>query len=416
MNIRNYWVAWMVVALLSAGNAVAQTTDTVSDIEFMTHRYVASYDSLMKTYYMQRTQYRQFFDDEGFDVEAFDRVPDSVIASRLATLRTVVPMTFNAEVRAYIRMYLRHMTKRLDVITTLSEYYFPIFEESLARYNMPDELKYLTIVESAMNPEATSRVGAAGLWQFMYSTGKLYGLEVNSVVDERRDIYKSTDAAVRYLRDLHTIFGDWTLAIAAYNCGPGNINKAIARSGGKTEFWHIYGNLPLETRGYIPALIAVTYVMHYHDMHQLHVGTLRQPLQTDTIGIRSNLLLCFVSENIEVPADELHALNPQYRRNYIPGADGRYTLCLPSGKTEHFIMMEDSLYRLSADSLARRPIVIEAVKTKANRGGTSGKYYTVRKGDTLSQIARKHGVSVATLKKRNGLKNDNIHVGQKLKI
>ena len=295
------------------------------------------------------------------------------------------------------------------------ERYFPMFEQTLDRFGVPEEVKYLTIVESALNPQATSRAGAAGLWQFMYGTGKLYDLEVNSVLDERRDAEKSTVAAARFLKDLHDIFGDWTLAMAAYNCGPGNVKKAIARSGGKTGFWEIYNNLPRETRGYIPAYIAAAYVMTYYEEHGLRPTRLELPVRTDTVMLARDAMLCHVAEVTGVDQEALRELNPQYRVGFIPASTGLYSLMLPTSALDAFIAGQDSIYALTADSLQRRPVRIEPSRGGSTSQG-SGHYYTVRKGDTLSKIAAKHGVSVATLKKRNGLKNDNIHVGQKLKI
>jgi membrane-bound lytic murein transglycosylase D len=330
-------------------------------------------------------------------------------------------MTFNSEVRSYIRFYLKYMSRRLDVMLSLSQYYHPLFEDALSRYEVPEELKYLSIVESAMNPMATSRVGAAGLWQFMYSTGKNYGLEVNSLVDERRDTYKSTYAAAHFISDLHRVFDDWTLAIAAYNCGPGNINKAIARSGGKRDFWEIYYFLPRETRGYIPAFIAVTYVMNYYREHGLRPMEIKVPVQTDTIMLDRDVLMTYVQEYTGVESDELHTLNPQYRADYIPASSGRYSLCLPVAKMELFIAHQDSIYARSQDSLTRRPMTMEPVKQQkgskasASKGG-SGRYHTVKKGDTLSSIARKYGLKVQKLKKMNGLKRDQINIGQRLKV
>ena len=245
----------------------AQEPLPAGDAELFSARYVQAYDSLLDSYYLRRHAHNTLHSKGNFSVEQFDAIPDSIIEQRLKSLRCAVPMTYNSEVRSFIRFYLKHMSSRIDIMLTLCEYYHPMFEEALNRYGVPEELKYLTIVESAMNPEATSRVGAAGLWQFMYSTGKLYDLEVNSVVDDRRDPYKSTVAAARHLKDLYNVFGDWQLAIAAYNCGAGNVNKAIARSGGKRTFWEIYGNLPRETRGYVPAFIAVVYVMNYYEQH-----------------------------------------------------------------------------------------------------------------------------------------------------
>lgn len=402
-----------------AGSVQAQ-----SEVEMMTKRYTDAYDSLINSFYLRQFSHSRLLSSREFNLDEFDALPDSVIAARLAALHTVIPMTFNSEVRSYIRFYLRYMSRRLDVMLSLGQYYHPMFEDALSRYGVPEELKYLTIVESAMNPMATSRVGAAGLWQFMYSTGKLYGLEVNSVVDERRDVYKSTYAAAHFISDLHGVFDDWTLAIAAYNCGPGNINKAIARSGGKRNFWEIYYFLPRETRGYIPAFIAVTYVMNYYQEHGLRPVAVKVPVRTDTVMVERDVLLEFVEEMTGVDDEELRTLNPQYRADYIPGSTGRYPLCLPTTKMELFIANQDSIYARSLDSLSRRPQSVEPErgrggdrgKVKSGKKGGEGKYHTVRKGETLSSVARQYGLSVQKLKKMNGLRRDQINVGQRLKV
>ncbi len=395
---------------------VAQDNDPDGDAVYFTERFAETYDSLLNSYYLRRNGHQLRRHSQQFSTDEFDALPDSVIAARLHALHTVIPMTYNDEVRRFIRFYLRHMSTRLDVMLTLSEFYHPMFEETLNRYNVPEELKYLTIVESAMNPTLTSRAGAAGLWQFMYSTGKVYDLEVNSLVDERRDPYKSTVAAARYLNDLHRIFGDWQLAIAAYNCGPGNVNKAIARSGGKHNFWQIYYNLPRETRGYIPAFIAVVYVMNYYGQHGLRPEKLTLPLRADTLMVHRDVLMCYVSQYTGVSMEELRTLNPQYRADYIPSSGGPYTLGLPAARVERFIACQDSIYARTADSLSRRPVKVAPAPSKATGSSSGSRYYTVRKGDTLSKIASRHGISVARLKKLNGLKSDNIRVGQKLKV
>lgn len=414
----------VVAAVAPMGSLCAQgpvqQRSVAADAELMTRRYTESYDSLLNTYYLRRHAHRSPKNHAEFSVEAFDALPDSLLQARLRALHTVIPMTYNNEVRSFIRFYLNHMSTRLDVMLTLCEYYHPMFENALDRYGVPEELKYLSIVESAMNPQATSRVGAAGLWQFMYSTGKLYGLEVNSLVDERRDPHKSTVAAARHLKDLYKVFGDWQLAIAAYNCGAGNVNKAIARSGGKRNFWEIYYNLPRETRGYVPAFIAVVYVMNYYDHHGLRPGRVNLPIRSDTLMVHRDVLMTYVADAVRMGMDELRTLNPQYRADYIPASTEPYPLCLPTAKMEMFLMAQDSIYAHSADSLARRPIdIAPQAKNKGKNTGMSGgggKYYTVKKGDTLFRIASKHGLSVPQLKKMNGMKSDNIRVGQKLKV
>lgn len=413
MKIRTTVLLFLTTVSLIPLQLRAQGDVAVRDAELSTQRYSEAYDSLMNSFYMRRYGHHRLHSASTFSVEEFDEVPDSVLEARLRSLRTVVPMAMNSEVRAHIRFYLRVMSRRLSLTLMQREKFFPLFEEALDRYGVPDEVKYLAIVESALNPEATSRVGAAGLWQFMYNTGKLYDLEVNSVIDERRDPVKSSFAAARYLADLHGIFDDWTLAIAAYNCGPGNINKAIARSGGKRDFWEIYYNLPRETRGYIPSLIAAIYVMHYYGEHGIRPERIESPLRTDTVMVHNDVLMTYVAQVTGMEMEALHTLNPQYRQDFIPAASGRYALTLPISKLESFITQQDSVYRWTADSMMRKPVKVAPVASKSSTGG---KYYTVKKGDTLHKIATKHSVSVATLKKRNGLKSDNIRVGQKLKI
>ena len=412
MKLRITGVVVLLLATLYVPRAEAQE----SDAELMTHRYCESYDSLLNSYYMRRFAHHHLRSSSTLSLDEFDALPDSVFEARMRALHTVVPMAMNSEVRAHIRLYLRIMSRRLDLTLLQKEKYFPLFQEALDRYGVPDEVKYLTIVESALNPEATSRVGAAGLWQFMYNTGRVYDLEVNSVVDERRDPVKASYAAARYLSDLHRVFDDWTLAIAAYNCGPGNINKAIARSGGKRDFWEIYYNLPRETRGYIPSLIAVIYVMHYYEAHGLRPSHPQAPVRTDTVMVDHDVLMHYVAQSTGLEMEALRALNPQYRVDLVPASSGRMAITLPTNKIEPFLKAQDSIYAWSADSLQRRPVKVTPATGKGSTKSGSGHYYTVRKGDTLSSIARKHGVSVATLKKRNGIKGDNIRVGQKLKI
>lgn len=417
-----------VILLLLSPVAQAQFTPTNPEAADMADRFVSNYDSLLNSFLM--TKYAATTRRHRANINtdyAFDQIPDTVIARRLQSLHTVIPMTYNKEVRSYIRMYLNRMKTRLDVMLSLSEFYFPVFEQSLAKFEVPEELKYLTIVESAMNPQATSRVGAAGLWQFMYTTGKNYGLEVNSIIDERRDTYKSSDAAAHYIHDLYRIFGDWHLAIAAYNCGPGNINKAIARSGGKRDFWQIYPYLPRETRGYIPAFIAATYIMNFYPEHGLHPNRVAIPLRTDTIMVERNMMFHYVNKYTGVDMEELRTLNPQYRADYIPGEDGSYPLCLPTDKMNDLITWADSIFLASEDSISRRvhftptmqdgerPSVSPTV-AKSRHAAKPSSYHKVRKGETLTSIAAKHGTTVSKLKKLNGLKSDRIRYGQRIKV
>lgn len=415
MRFRTIMIALLAVFTLPVFTTEAQEGVRTGEAELSTQRYSDAYDSLLNSYYMRRYAHHKLHSASTFSPEEFDALPDSLLEARLRALHTVVPMAMNDEVRSHIRFYLRVMSRRLSLTLMQQERYFPLFEEALDRYGVPDEVKYLAIVESALNPEATSRMGASGLWQFMYNTGKRYDLEVNSIIDERRDPVKSSFAAARYLSDLHAIFDDWTLAIAAYNCGPGNINKAIARSGGKHDFWEIYYNLPRETRGYIPSLIAVIYVMHYYPDHGLRPERVEVPVRTDTVMLHRDVLMTYVSKVTGLEPEALRALNPQYRNDFIPASTDHYALCLPLAQVEPFIRWQDSVYTWSADSLMRKPVKVSPAAS-GGRSGSGGHYYVVKKGDTLHKIATKHGISVSTLKKRNGLKGDNIRVGQKLKI
>ena len=415
----------VIILLFAAPLANAQPRTVNEEALDMADQFVTNYDSLLNTYVISKYAATSRRHRANINTDyAFDQIPDTVIAQRLNSLHTVIPMTFNNVVRDHIRMYLNRMRNRIDVMLTLSEYYQTLFEESLSRYDVPEELKYLTIVESAMNPQATSRVGAAGLWQFMYTTGKNYGLEVNSIIDERRDAYKSSDAAAHYLHDLYNVFGDWHLAIAAYNCGPGNVNKAIARSGGKHNFWQIYPYLPRETRGYVPAFIAATYIMNFYPEHGLHPKRAAIPLHTDTVMVERDMFFCHVAKHIGVEMEELRALNPQYRADFIPGSNGSYPLCLPTEKMNDLIHHAEAIFRDTEDSISRRPAAVIATRSDAevsyskpaHKHNGSSSYHKVRRGETLSSIAAKHGTTVSKLKKLNHLRSDRIRYGQRLRV
>jgi membrane-bound lytic murein transglycosylase D len=278
-------------------------------------------------------------------------VPDSVYIERLKALPTIIDMPYNQVVRSYIDMYVHRRRTLVEYMVGLSQFYFPLFEDALSRYHMPTELRCLPVIESALKPSATSRAGAAGLWQFMPSTGRKMGLEVNSVLDERRDPVKSTDAACRYLMELYNIYNDWTLAIAAYNCGPGNVNKAIKRSGGKMNFWDIYFYLPQETRGYIPAFIAANYIMTYHCEHNLCGVQTELPPVSDTVMVDHMVHFKQIATMLDVPLEQIRALNPQYAYDLVPGNYRPSALRLPAQKLYEYIEREESISAYKADSL-----------------------------------------------------------------
>ena len=346
-------------------------------------------------------------------------LPDSVYKIRLQALPLVVEVPYNEVVRRYILRYVKHSPRQLAALQRKSEYYFPIFEDIIARHQLPYELCYLSIVESALNPQARSHMGAAGLWQFMPATGKRYGLEVNSLVDERMDPSRATEAACRYLSDLYGIFNDWNLAIAAYNCGPGNVNKAIHRAGGKRDFWSIYPFLPKETRGYLPIFIAVVYAMNYAEMHGICPSEPLLTMASDTIVTNQRQHLKQIAENLDIPLSELRRLNPQYPRDIIPG-NKDYAICLPIEKAGAYIDNEHAILAYQADELINnRRAEIELLQRTSVYGGYSINgitYYKIKEGDTLGGIAQKFHVSVKQLKAWNGLKSDAIRAGKTLKI
>lgn len=344
--------------------------------------------------------------------------PDEVITKRLSELPTIIPMPFNKCVRQCIDMYSARKRTQVSIMLGISNYYFPIFEQALEKYNMPNELKYLSVIESALNPCANSWAGAAGLWQFVIATGKSYGLEVNSLLDERRDPIKSTDAAVRYLKDLYNAYGDWHLAIAAYNCGPGNVNKAIKRSGGKRNYWDIYYYLPRETRGYVPLFIAANYVMTYYKEHLICPLETSFPINIDTIMISNKMHFDQISAVIGLPKENLMQLNPQYRHEIIPGTpDKPFAVCMPANYTLAFIDKQDSIAHYMSDSLLNTTLTMEPTKIALTHE-KSNKYqiYRVRRGDTLSTIANHHNISINNLKRWNNIRTSIIHPGMRLKI
>ena len=348
--------------------------------------------------------------------EKGEMLPDHIYIQRLQQLPVIMEMSYNSIVRRYIEVYTVKKRKQVEYMLGAGKYYFPMFEQALDAAGLPIELKYLPVIESALNPTAFSRAGASGLWQFMYGTGKMYGLQGNSLVDERRDPMKSTAAAVRFLKDLHNIYNDWMLVIAAYNCGPGNVNKAINRAGGKRDYWAIYNYLPRETRGYVPAFIAATYTMYYHKEHNFCPAEVEMPASSDTLMLTERVHLIQIAEVLDIELSLLQSLNPQYRKGVIPGNGLPYSLCLPQKHINNFMNRKDEILAYKAEELNKHRIVVEpAAGDPYYRGGGAGTY-KVKSGDTLSGISKKQGVSVAQIKKLNNLRSDHLRIGQHLKL
>ena len=338
-------------------------------------------------------------------------VPDSVYLQRIKKMNSFISLPYNDIVKNYIILYSEKMPEKMANIMGLCQYYMPAFDEIFNRYDLPEELKAMAVIESAMNPLAVSKAGAKGLWQFMYSTAKMYGLHIDSFVDERMDPFKSAEAAAQYLQDSYEIFGDWNLAIASYNCGAGNVNKAIRRSGSRA-FWDIWPFLPRETRGYVPAFVGALYAMNFYKEHGIKPDAVQMPAHVDTFKITKMLHLKQVSELTGAPLEELKNLNPQYRHDIIPGNEREYILRIPYNYTNAFIDCEDSLYRHKAD-VYFNPTTIKRIKD----GGDGERIvYKVKNGDYLGKIASRYRVTVNQIKRWNGLKSNNIRVGQRLII
>lgn len=338
-----------------------------------------------------------------------------VYQQRLRRLPNVVAMSYNDVVRKYIDQYGSRLRRSVSVMLGAFNFYVPIFEEALEAYQVPLELKYLPVIESALNPGATSRVGAAGLWQFMIGTGKQYGLEVTSLVDERRDPVKASFAAARYLKDLYDIFGDWTLVIASYNCGPNNVSKAIKRAGGVTDYWTIYPYLPRETQGYVPAFIAANYIMNYYCEHNICLVKTTLPPTSDTLHVTRNVRLDRVEQVCGVPLDELKALNPQYRTNMVPGEVRPCILRLPGDKVNAFIEAGDSIYVQPEEQKNVVEVAVRDTKSRDSRQ-SRGVYVKVRRGDTLGAIARRNHTTVDRIKRLNKMRSTRINPGQRLRV
>lgn len=422
----NTFAKFLIVAAAAAAllPAAAQSVLTVSDKTIKEPATIVPRSAETDTKAMLEGWYLKNYAVLDYDADSKDSgdLSDEVLLQRLQALPTVIEMPLNPVVKNTIRYYAGRK-QLVENMLGLSLYYMPIFEEALERNGMPLELRYLPVIESALVPTAVSRAGAAGLWQFMPATASGLDLEVNSLVDQRRDPYLASEAAAKYLKQLYEMFGDWSLAIAAYNCGPGNVNKALRRlEEGKHDFWEIYPFLPSETRGYVPAFIAANYIMNYHKEHNISPALARRPLVVDSVHVNRRVHFQQISDVMGIPIEEIRALNPQFRKDVIPGDIRPYSLVLPSLQVYAYIANEDSIVNHDASKYARRGIVEPSSGAVTGRDA-KGEYYEeevvqyhkVRKGENFTKIAKRYGITVATLRKYNKLGKSAV-AGKNLKI
>jgi membrane-bound lytic murein transglycosylase D len=373
----------------------------------------ANVNSLLDSWH---AQYMSKAIDHCLDDDENVLFPEEVYWQRLSSLPCIISMDYNSLVRNCIDLYANRRRDLVRYMLGMADLYFPIFEQILDTYDLPLELKYLTIVESALNPKALSRAGAAGLWQFMLPTGKIYNLEINSLIDERYDPYKATHAACKYFKAMYEVYGDWHLVLAAYNSGPGNVNRAIRRSGGKTNFWEIYPNLPRETRSYVPLFIAATYIMNYHCEHNLCPMRTSLSFATDTIMVHNLLHLQQVSDILNVDIEQLRMLNPQYKREIIPGNIMPSALKLPIAATYEFIDKEDTLYTHRWEELLAHCNPVYSDSTGKSDPRRESIRHTVASGENLVTIANRYGVTAANLRQWNGLRSNSVSAGRRLTV
>ena len=407
---------------------IKNTDETIELPEAMTY----DTDSLLKEWNAQKYL---FPDTTCTDPDFNPTFTPEEFKERLSRIPAVMEMPHNEIVQKFIDQYSGRLRRSVSYMLGAGNLYIPIFEEALDFYGLPLELKYLPVIESALDPSAVSHAGAVGLWQFMLATGKRYDLKVNSLVDERRDPIKSTWAAARYLRDLYKIYGDWNLVIAAYNCGPGNINKAIHRAGGEKDYWVIYPYLPKETRGYVPAFIAANYIMNYYCEHNICPMKTKLPIATDTIMVSRNVHMEQISALCDIDIESIRALNPQYRTDIIPGKSDPCVIRLPQDKVLAFLDYGDSIYNYRAEELITRRDIVSvpqeaapsrttasksrtktSSKSRSSRSRSRGKSATVKSGDTLSAIAARNHTTVSKIRRLNNLKGDRIKPGQKIRV
>lgn len=404
----------------------ASVTSTAMDnLEIFTRHEIRLMDSLLNVWYVKRdiASQNSVLCKLTDDSTKYDH-NDSLMYQRLCQIHTPIRVAYNDRVKRFIELYSVQRQRSSSVILGLAQYYYPWMKAIFDKYDLPEELVYITIIESALNPTAVSRAGATGIWQFMYNTGKLYGLQVNSYVDDRRDPYKATEAAARHFRDLYNIFGDWGLAISAYNCGSGNVRKAIQRSGGKTDFWSVSPYLPRETQNYFPAFIGAMYMMTYHDLYGIQPAQISIPSDVDTIMIHKETHFMQIANVLNVSYDEIKSLNPQYKKDIVPAFTEPMPVRLRSNDILHYIALVDSVPKYNYDTYfnpTQNLNVLAAEGTVSEDGmyiiqKTPNKYHTVKKGETLGKIASKYHISVNTLKSWNRLRSTSLRVGQKLLV
>jgi membrane-bound lytic murein transglycosylase D len=397
---------------------IEPVSDSLKAIKLEDHQVASEYDEKWLEELYSNTLFDTIYEsitDIKFEDVDLPELSTDTLKMRLLKMSAKTPFNieYNPGLESVIKSYLKNRRSTMQRLMALSEYYFPLFEKELDNMDVPLEIKYLAIVESALKPRAKSRVGATGLWQFMYPTGKMYGLNVTSYVDERSDPIKSTIAASKYLAKLYEIFGDWDLALAAYNSGPGNVSKAIRRSGGYQNYWNLRPHLPRETAGYLPAFLATMYIFEYAEEHGFKKASSQyRYMETDTLHIKQTISLDQVAELMELPIEELQFLNPSYKLDIIPYVEGEdYTLRLPKHAIGKFVTNEKEIYaHVQAESDKREKPMPQLFEQETKTT------YRVRSGDYLGKVARKYGVRVSDIKKWNGLRSNNLTVGQRLKI
>jgi len=406
------------ILVFSVAEVTAVNDTIILNSEIYSEKISADLDSLVSSWYVKMAM--KEFPADFINDSSGTEFSDSVYIQRISRINSIIRLPYNSIIRNHIHVYTVKQRKNFSAVLGLMNYYFPMVEDIFDSYGLPAELKYMAIIESALNPNAVSRAGATGLWQFMYSTGRMYGLTINSLVDDRRDPVKSTHAAARYIKDLYQIYNDWILVIAAYNCGPGNVNKAIRRSGNRKDYWEIYYRLPRETRGYIPQYVAATYAVNYFAEHNIRPLPLNIPVSTDTIMVTKDIHLNQISEVMGIPLGELRALNPQYRSGLVPGSAKPLSLTLPMSHLGDFIDLNDTIRSYKSDlyltRINRTADPSRSVYLPADVKGKTRLVYTVKDGDNLGFISEWYRVGISDLRYWNNIYRNTIRVGQKLAV